>query len=121
MDQDNAIIFAEGEPGSAADQWIARLGSIIADILHEVGVPYCKGGVMASNPAGVGRAQPGMHASPTGLRAPIRPTSCQSISSSILSACMATPRLQMSFGVLLSTRAGQCRLCGTAGGSGRRG
>ena len=51
MDQDNAIIFAEGEPGSAADQWFARLGSIIADILHEVGVPYCKGGVMARNPA----------------------------------------------------------------------
>jgi len=51
MDQDNAIIFAEGEPGSAADQWVARLGSIIADILHEVGVPYCKGGVMARNPA----------------------------------------------------------------------
>ena len=51
MDQDNAIIFAEGEPGSAADQWFARLGGIVADILHEVGVPYCKGGVMASNPA----------------------------------------------------------------------
>jgi DNA polymerase-3 subunit epsilon/CBS domain-containing protein len=49
MDQDNAIVFAEGEPGSAADQWFARLGGIIADILHAVGVPYCKGGVMARN------------------------------------------------------------------------
>ena len=50
MDQDNAIVFADGEQGSAADQWFAQLGSIVADILHEVGVPYCNGGVMARNP-----------------------------------------------------------------------
>jgi CBS domain-containing protein len=49
MDQDNAIVFAEGAPGEAADLWFARLGGIIADILHEVGVPYCDGGVMAKN------------------------------------------------------------------------
>lgn len=49
MDQDNAIVFADGEPGSAADQWFARLGAILADILHEAGVPYCTGGVMAKN------------------------------------------------------------------------
>ena len=47
MDQDNAIVFAEGAPGSAVDQWFARMGGIVADILHEAGVPYCKGGVMA--------------------------------------------------------------------------
>jgi len=51
MDQDNAIVFVEGEPGSAADQWFAGLGGIVADILHEAGVPYCKGGVMARNAA----------------------------------------------------------------------
>ena len=51
MDQDNAIVFAEGASGSAADQWFARLGGIVAGILHEVGVPYCKGGVMARNRA----------------------------------------------------------------------
>jgi CBS domain-containing protein len=49
LDQDNAIVFAEGASGSAADQWFARLGGIVADILHDVGVPYCKGGVMAKN------------------------------------------------------------------------
>ncbi len=49
MDQDNALVFAEGEPGGAADRWFAGLGAIVADILHEVGVPYCKGGVMAKN------------------------------------------------------------------------
>jgi DNA polymerase-3 subunit epsilon/CBS domain-containing protein len=49
MDQDNALVFAEGEPGGAADRWFARLGVIVADILHDVGVPYCKGGVMARN------------------------------------------------------------------------
>jgi DNA polymerase-3 subunit epsilon/CBS domain-containing protein len=49
MDQDNAIVFAEGEPDGPADRWFAKLGTHIADILHEVGVPYCKGGVMAKN------------------------------------------------------------------------
>jgi DNA polymerase-3 subunit epsilon/CBS domain-containing protein len=51
MDQDNAIVFTEGAPGSAVDQWFARMGGIVADILHEAGVPYCKGGVMAGNAA----------------------------------------------------------------------
>jgi CBS domain-containing protein len=50
MDQDNALMFAEGEPDSAADRWFARLGEHVADILHEIGVPYCNGGVMAKNP-----------------------------------------------------------------------
>jgi CBS domain-containing protein len=50
MDQDNALVFADGRPDGAEDQWFARLGSHVADILHEVGVPYCKGGVMAKNP-----------------------------------------------------------------------
>lgn len=49
MDQDNAIVFADGEPGGANDRWFARLGAMVADILDEVGVPYCKGGVMAKN------------------------------------------------------------------------
>lgn len=51
MDQDNAIVFEQGDPGSANDIWFARLGQIAADILHEVGVPYCDGGVMAKNEA----------------------------------------------------------------------
>lgn len=51
MDQDNAIVFADGAPGSAAGQWFAHYASIVADILHEVGVPYCTGGVMAKNEA----------------------------------------------------------------------
>jgi CBS domain-containing protein len=50
-DQDNAIVMAEGEPGGPQDQWFAALGRHIADILDEVGVPYCKGGVMAREPA----------------------------------------------------------------------
>ena len=51
MDQDNALVFADGAPGSEADQWFAHYASIVADILHEVGVPYCSGGVMARNEA----------------------------------------------------------------------
>jgi DNA polymerase-3 subunit epsilon/CBS domain-containing protein len=50
MDQDNAVIFEDSADTAAADRWFAQLGSHVADILHEVGVPYCKGGVMAKNP-----------------------------------------------------------------------
>ena len=57
MDQDNAIVFAEGGLDGAADRWFAALGTHIADILHEVGVPYCAGGVMAKNPAWRGSAR----------------------------------------------------------------
>jgi len=48
-DQDNAIIFTEGDPDGPEDKWFAEYGSHIADILHAVGVPYCNGGVMAKN------------------------------------------------------------------------
>jgi DNA polymerase-3 subunit epsilon/CBS domain-containing protein len=51
MDQDNALVFAEGAADGPEDRWFAELGVHLADILHEVGVPYCKGGVMAKNPA----------------------------------------------------------------------
>ena len=51
MDQDNALVFAEGAADGPEDRWFAALGAHVADILHEVGVPYCKGGVMAKNPA----------------------------------------------------------------------
>jgi CBS domain-containing protein len=51
MDQDNAIVFAEGAPDGPQDRWFAALGAHVADILHEAGVPYCAGGVMARNPA----------------------------------------------------------------------
>ena len=49
MDQDNAFVFAEDAP-SNADQWFESAGKHVADILHEAGVPYCKGGIMAKNP-----------------------------------------------------------------------
>jgi len=49
LDQDNAIVFERGDPSGPEDQWFARLGQHVADILNEVGVPYCAGGVMASN------------------------------------------------------------------------
>ena len=51
MDQDNALIFANGEPGGAEDLWFKEYATIVADILHEVGVPYCPGGVMAKSDA----------------------------------------------------------------------
>jgi CBS domain-containing protein len=51
MDQDNAVIFERGEPDGEEDRWFAALGTYVADILHEVGVPYCRGGVMSKNAA----------------------------------------------------------------------
>lgn len=49
MDQDNAIVH--GPVDAAGSEWFAALGKRITDILNEAGVAYCKGGVMASNPA----------------------------------------------------------------------
>lgn len=49
MDQDNALVFREGEPDGAEDAWFRQLATHVADILNEVGVPYCKGGIMARN------------------------------------------------------------------------
>ena len=49
-DQDNAIIHAAGDPGGTEDIWFAELGTYITDILNEVGIPFCSGGVMAKNP-----------------------------------------------------------------------
>ena len=50
MDQDNALIYADGAPDDA-DGWFAELGRRTADILNEAGVIYCPGGIMASNAA----------------------------------------------------------------------
>jgi DNA polymerase-3 subunit epsilon/CBS domain-containing protein len=49
MDQDNAIVFHNGEPGSDTDRWFAELGTMVADTLNDAGVSYCQGGIMASN------------------------------------------------------------------------
>lgn len=49
MDQDNAIIFESDGTGGPADSWFAQLGQRVADILNEVGVIYCPGGIMAAN------------------------------------------------------------------------
>jgi DNA polymerase-3 subunit epsilon/CBS domain-containing protein len=51
MDQDNAIVFACGEPGGAADRWFEAFAKRVADMLDQAGVAYCKGGVMAMNAA----------------------------------------------------------------------
>jgi len=48
-DQDNAIVYDAGEPGTREDQWFEALGIEIAAILDAAGVPFCKGGVMARN------------------------------------------------------------------------
>jgi DNA polymerase-3 subunit epsilon/CBS domain-containing protein len=48
-DQDNAIVFREGQPGGPADRWFETLGRHMTATLDEAGVPLCKGGVMARN------------------------------------------------------------------------
>lgn len=49
MDQDNAIIYAKGAPDGPEDAWFAEMGHRATLILHQVGVPLCKGNIMASN------------------------------------------------------------------------
>jgi CBS domain-containing protein len=49
-DQDNAIIFEQGEPDSTEDRWFASLAEKMNAILDASGLPFCKGGVMARNP-----------------------------------------------------------------------
>ena len=50
LDQDHAVVFAEGEPDGPEDRWFAEFGRRVSDILHQVGVPYCPGGVMSGEP-----------------------------------------------------------------------
>lgn len=50
-DQDNAVVTAVPADPEAADRWFARFGTHLADFLDAAGVVYCKGGVMAKNPA----------------------------------------------------------------------
>jgi CBS domain-containing protein len=49
-DQDNALVFAEGEPEGANDQWFADMAGHMSTVLDKAGIPLCKGGVMAKNP-----------------------------------------------------------------------
>ncbi|VVT29685.1 DUF294 nucleotidyltransferase-like domain-containing protein [Rhizobium sp. EC-SD404] len=49
-DQDNAIVYQQGEPGGPEDEWFAELGERVAKTLDTAGIVYCKGGVMAKNP-----------------------------------------------------------------------
>lgn len=49
-DQDNAIVFSDGENGEACRDWFTRMGAIMNAVLDDIGIPLCKGGVMAGNP-----------------------------------------------------------------------
>ncbi|MEM7072227.1 MAG: DUF294 nucleotidyltransferase-like domain-containing protein [Pseudomonadota bacterium] len=48
-DQDNAIIY--GDDGDDIDLWFAELAKQMTDMLDQAGICYCKGKIMASNPA----------------------------------------------------------------------
>lgn len=50
MDQDNAIVYLDDDADGALDAWFASFGSRVSDLLHNAGVPYCKGNIMGSNP-----------------------------------------------------------------------
>lgn len=50
-DQDNAIVYAEGNHGGPEDLYFEKLATRMNEILDAAGVPYCKGGVMARNEA----------------------------------------------------------------------
>ncbi|HTO81165.1 MAG TPA: DUF294 nucleotidyltransferase-like domain-containing protein [Methylomirabilota bacterium] len=48
-DQDNAIVYASGAAGGSEDLWFEELARHMCAILDQIGVPYCRGGVMAQN------------------------------------------------------------------------
>ncbi len=48
-DQDNAIVYAEGEENGVEDRFFQTMASHMNAILDESGIPNCKGGVMARN------------------------------------------------------------------------
>ncbi len=48
-DQDNAVVFETGEAGGPEDRWFEAMAIHMAAVLDEVGIPFCKGGVMAKN------------------------------------------------------------------------
>jgi CBS domain-containing protein len=51
-DQDNGIIFVppeDADPKQVGDYFL-QLGKRVCDGLNQAGYPYCRGGVMASNP-----------------------------------------------------------------------
>jgi DNA polymerase-3 subunit epsilon/CBS domain-containing protein len=50
LDQDNAIVF-EAADIDAAQGWLKPFATRMNAILDEIGVPFCKGGVMAKNDA----------------------------------------------------------------------
>ncbi|MBM4394559.1 MAG: cache domain-containing protein [Deltaproteobacteria bacterium] len=51
-DQDNAIVFADTDPGSVESHraWFVRLGTLVCDGLNTAGYAWCNGGLMAKNP-----------------------------------------------------------------------
>ena len=48
-DQDNAIVYAEGDGGGPEDAYFEKLATHMNNILDVGGIPQCKGGVMAKN------------------------------------------------------------------------
>jgi DNA polymerase-3 subunit epsilon/CBS domain-containing protein len=50
-DQDNAIVYERGSEGGPEDRYFEALATHMCAILDEVGVHYCRGGVMAKNRA----------------------------------------------------------------------
>lgn len=50
-DQDNAIVYAQGQPGGPQDLWFEQMATRMCDTLDQAGVVFCKGGVMAKTAA----------------------------------------------------------------------
>ncbi len=48
-DQDNALIYETADPSGQVDGWFETFGVRLAQILDDVGVPFCNGGVMAKS------------------------------------------------------------------------
>ncbi len=67
-DQDNAIVYQADSSDRSEDRWFAELGTRMCETLDAVGIPFCKGGVMARNEAWRKSAQDWMKTSSSWVR-----------------------------------------------------
>ncbi len=103
MDQDNALVFAEGEPDGAEDKWFGLMATHVADVLHESACPIARAASWPKTRNGAARQRPGTPALPDGSIAPDRRTCWPSTFSSTCAAFMATPSWRTGCGATAST------------------
>ena len=88
MDQDNALVFADGAPGGPEDRWFEKLGIHIADILQKSACPIARAASWRKIPQWRGSVATWRKRISDGSVASSRRISCPSTYSSTCARCM---------------------------------